>query len=167
MAANRRIVTPAAPPLARGLPLLGNTIDALRDVCGLLALGYHTYGPVFRLSLLGREVVVLAGIEANEFFLQHEDVLFFSHDVYPYLLSESATDYSLIALDGPAHRSLRDQMRLGFSRQVVAGAVPHLVEYVRAQARALPDDRRLDVLELMSNLLMQQASLSLLSHPLC
>ena len=166
MAANRRIASSAAPPLVRGLSLLGNTIDALRDVCGLLAQGYHTYGPVFRLSRLGREVVVLAGIEANEFFLQNEDVLFDAGENYHYLSSEGGSNHNFIALAGPAHRHLRDQMRLGFSRQLVAGTVPRLVEYVQNQARALPADQRLDVLKLMSNLLMQQASLSLLSHAL-
>jgi cytochrome P450/CRP-like cAMP-binding protein len=152
--------------MVRGLPVLGNTIDALRDVCGLLAQAYQTYGPVFRLSRLGREATVLAGIEANEFFLQNEDTLFYSKDIYHYLSSEGGTGHSFIALDGPPHKRLRNQMRLGYSRQLVAGAVPSLVEYVRAQARALPADRPLDALELMSNLLMEQAGTSLLSHSL-
>ena len=66
----------ATPPMVRGLPVLGNTIDALRDVCGLLAQAYQLHGPVFRLSRLGREATVLAGIKANEFFLAHEEELF-------------------------------------------------------------------------------------------
>jgi cytochrome P450/CRP-like cAMP-binding protein len=152
--------------MVRGLPVLGNTIDALRDVCGLLAQAYHTYGPVFRLSRLGREAVVLAGIDANEFFLRNEDTLFYSHDIYHYLSSEGGTDHSFIALDGAPHRRLRNQMRLGYSRQLVAGTVPGLVEYVRGQARTLQAGRTLDVLELMSNLLMEQAGSSLLSHSL-
>jgi len=64
MASNRLAATP---PMVRGLPVLGNTIDALRDVCGLLAQAYHLHGPVFRLSRLGREATVLAGIKANQF----------------------------------------------------------------------------------------------------
>jgi len=110
----------ATPPLVRGLPVLGNTIDALRDVCGLLAQGYHTYGLVFRLSRLGREATVLAGVKANQFFLEHEDELFYSRDVYHHLSSEGGTDHNFVALDGPAHRHLRDEMRLGYSRQLVA-----------------------------------------------
>jgi cytochrome P450/CRP-like cAMP-binding protein len=152
--------------MVRGLPVLGNTIDALRDVCGLLAQGYHTYGPVFRLSRLGREAVVLAGIDANELFLRNEEALFYSKDIYHHLSNEGGTDHSFIALDGAPHRRLRKQMRLGYSRQMVAGTVPSLVEYVQAQARALPAGQALDVLELMSNLLMQQAGTSLLSHSL-
>jgi cytochrome P450/CRP-like cAMP-binding protein len=145
---------------------LGNRLDAHRDVCGLLAQAYHSYGPVFRLSRLGRETTVLAGVTANQFFLENEAALFYSHDIYQHLSSEGGTDHSFIALDGPAHRRLRDQMRLGYSRQLVAGAVPSLVEYVRAQARAWQTERTLDVLELMSNLLVEQAGTSLLSHSL-
>ena len=134
MASNRV----ATPPMVRGLPVLGNTIDALRDVCGLLAQAYHIHGPVFRLSRLGREATVLAGIKANEFFLAHEDELFYSHDVYHYLSSEGGSDHSFVALDGPSHRHLRDEMRLGYSRQLVADKVPKLVvQAVPAQALML------------------------------
>jgi CRP-like cAMP-binding protein/cytochrome P450 len=119
---------------------------------------------VFRLSRLGREATVLAGIKANEFFLEHEDELFYSRDVYHYLSSEGGTEHSFVALDGPAHRHLRDEMRLGYSRQLVVGAVPKLVEYV--QTRAWPPGQSIDVLELMSNLLMEQAGVALLGHSL-
>ena len=166
MSFNRRAATSAAPPRARGLPLLGNTLDALRDVCGLLVRAYHAHGSVFRLSRLGHEVTVLAGLKANEFFLQNEEALFYSHDIYHHISSEGGAEHSLIALDGQPHHDLRDQMRLGYSRQLVAGAVPSLVEYVRAQARAWQADQTLDVLELMSNLLMEQAGASLLGHSL-
>jgi cytochrome P450/CRP-like cAMP-binding protein len=157
-----RLDTP--PPIVRGLPVLGNAIGALRDVCGLLAQAYHIHGPVYRLSRFGREATVLAGLTANEFFLAHEDELFYSRDVYHYLSSESGTDHSFVALDGPAHRHLRDEMRLGYSRQLVAGMVPKLVEYV--QTRAWPPGQPIDVLELMSNLLMEQAGVALLGHSL-
>jgi cytochrome P450/CRP-like cAMP-binding protein len=161
MASNR---LDAAPPLVRGLPVLGNTIDALRDVCGLLAQAYHTYGPVYRLSRLGREATVLAGVKANQFFLEHEDELFYSRDIYHHLSSEGGTSHNFVALDGPAHRHLRDEMRLGYSRQLVADAVPKLVEYV--QTRVWPPRQTIDVLELMSNLLMEQAGVALLGHSL-
>jgi cytochrome P450/CRP-like cAMP-binding protein len=150
--------------MVRGLPVLGNTIDARRDVCGLLAQAYHIHGPVFRLSRLDSEATVLAGIKANEFFLAHEDELFRSRDIYHYLSSESGTDHSFVALDGPSHRHLRDQMRLGYSRQLVADKVPKLVEYV--QTRVWPARQTIDVLELMSNLLMEQAGVALLGHSL-
>jgi CRP-like cAMP-binding protein/cytochrome P450 len=151
--------------MVRGLPLLGNTIDALRDVFGFLVQAYHTYGPVYRLSRFGREATILAGIKANEFYLQNE-TLFYSRDSYKHLSSEGGTDHNFVALDGPPHRHLRDEMRLGYSRQLVAGTVPRLVEAVQAQARAWPPAQTLDVLETMSNLLAQQAGAALLNHAL-
>src|SRR5436190_1318377 len=120
MSSDSRAAPSASPPMMRGLPVLGNTLDALRDVCALLAHGYHIHGPVFRLSRLGREATVLAGIKANQFFLENDSELFYSRDIYRHLSSEGGTDHSFIALDGPDHRQLRDQMRLGYSRQMVA-----------------------------------------------
>lgn len=163
MASNPRAATP---PLLRGLPVLGNTVDALRDVCGLLEQGYHQHGPVFRLRRLGREAVVLAGIEANEFFLANDSALFYSRDVYHHLAREGGADHTFIALDGPDHRHLRDQLRLGYSRQLVAGAIPDLVAQVQAQAQSWQPGQTFDVLTIMANLLADQAGGALLSHTL-
>ena len=55
-------------------------------------------------------------------------------DIYRHLSSEGGTPHSYIALDGPDHRHLRDEMRLGYSRQLVADVVPKLVEYVQTRA---------------------------------
>jgi cytochrome P450/CRP-like cAMP-binding protein len=152
--------------MMRGLPVLGNTLDALRDVCALLVQGYQLHGPVFRLSRLGREVTVLAGLKASELFLENDSKLFYSRDIYRHLSSEGGTAHSYIALDGPDHRHLRDEMRLGYSRQLVAGAVPNLVEHVQNQARTWQPEQTLDVLRFMSDLLVEQAGTSLLSHSL-
>mgnify|MGYP001247282511 CR=1 FL=1 len=159
---------PAArtPPMVKGLPLLGNTLRALEDVCGLLVEAYHAYGPVFRLSRLGREATVLAGLEANAFFLEHEQELFYGRDVYRYLASEGGTPHNFIALDGPEHRHLRRELRLGFSRQLIAHAVPGLVEQVQATARGWEAGQSFDALETMANLVMEQAGSALLGHSL-
>lgn len=162
-----RQTSPArTPPMVKGLPLLGNTVAALRDVCELLVQAYHLHGPVFRLSRLGREATVLAGLEANAFFLEHEQSLFYSGDIYKHLSGEGGTPHSFIALDGLDHRHLRRQMRLGYSRQLTAAAVPGLVEQVQATAQGWAPGERFDALELMANLAMQQASAALLGHTL-
>jgi cytochrome P450/CRP-like cAMP-binding protein len=152
--------------MVKGLPLLGNTVAALRDVCELLVQAYHLHGPVFRLSRLGREATVLAGLEANAFFLEHEQELFYSGDIYKHLSSEGGTPHSFIALDGSDHRHLRRQMRLGYSRQLIAAAVPGLVEQIQATAQGWAPGQRFDALELMANLAMQQAGAALLGHTL-
>lgn len=166
MASRRHTAAARTPPMVKGLPLLGNTLKALEDVCSLMVEAYQTLGPVFRLSRLGREATVIAGLEANAFFLEHEHELFYSRDIYHHLSSEGGTPHSFIALDGPDHRHLRREMRLGFSRALVAGAVPGLVEQVQATARSWEDGQTFDALEAMANLVMEQAGVALLGHSL-
>lgn len=158
--------TLAEPPMVKGLPLLGVTIDAVKDVTGLLVHAYHEHGPVFRMSRLGKEVVVLAGVEANNFYAEHEESYFYTQDVYKHLCAEGGTAYNFIALEGDAHSHLRQQMRLGYSRQLIADQVLPMLDYVTRTARSWQPGQTLDVLETMSNLLMEQAGTSLLSHSL-
>jgi hypothetical protein len=53
----------ALPPLARGLPLLGNALDMQRDLIAFLVEQYKQSGPVFRVRALNQEFVVLAGCD--------------------------------------------------------------------------------------------------------
>lgn len=156
----------ATPPMVDGLPLLGVTIDAVRDVTGLLVKAYHEHGSVFRMSRLGKEVTVLAGVEANNFYVEHEESYFYTQDVYKHLCAEGGTAYNFIALEGEAHTHLRQQMRLGYSRQLIADQVLPMLDYVEQTARSWQSGQTLDVLETMSNLLMEQAGTSLLNHSL-
>ena len=156
----------AEAPMVKGLPVLGVTLEAVRDVTGLLVRAYHEHGPVFRMSRLGKEVVVLAGVEANNFYVEHEESYFYTQDVYKHLCAEGGTAYNFIALEGDAHSNLRQQMRLGYSRQLIADKVLPMLDYVEQTARSWQPGQTMDVLEMMSNLLMEQAGTSLLNHSL-
>ena len=55
----------SAPPVARGLPVLGNTLSMAKDIGGFLTAQYLELGPVFGIRVLHRRFTVLAGVEAN------------------------------------------------------------------------------------------------------
>src|SRR5215472_14827130 len=59
-----------SPALVRGLPLLGSALELYRDPMPLFVRGYQQRGPIFRVRVLGREYIVLAGPEAT-LFLAH------------------------------------------------------------------------------------------------
>jgi cytochrome P450 len=55
------------PPGNLGLPWLGQSLDFARDPAGLLQERFERYGPVFKLRLLGNNMVCLVGPEAFTF----------------------------------------------------------------------------------------------------
>ncbi len=50
-----------SPPLASGLPVLGNTPAIQQDLVRFLVEQYKRLGPVFRIRALNQEFVVMAG----------------------------------------------------------------------------------------------------------
>jgi len=59
------------PPRVPGLPILGNALDMANDIIGFCVTQYRARGPIFSIRALNREMVVLAGPEANLFITQH------------------------------------------------------------------------------------------------
>lgn len=56
-------------PGDRGWPLIGHTLQALRDPQGFIAARADRFGPIYRRHMFGEEGVTLLGPEANEFVL--------------------------------------------------------------------------------------------------
>lgn len=54
------------PPFVKGLPVLGNMIDFLRNKVSVIEKGYEQYGEVFAIKLANQNVAVLLGPENAE-----------------------------------------------------------------------------------------------------
>lgn len=63
------------PPVAPGASFVGSIRGLLSDPPATLYETYQQMGSVFRVKSPTRDYVVLAGPEANQFFLQHGDDL--------------------------------------------------------------------------------------------
>jgi cytochrome P450 len=85
-----------------------------------LLRAYHDHGPIFRVAFPGREIVIIAGREANELLALHEEEYFRSRDAYATLAAESGSSRYLFATDGDDHNSLRRALRPAFSREALA-----------------------------------------------
>ncbi len=73
------------PPQIPGQPLIGNTLEFIKDWHGLLQGGFEAFGPIFTIKLLNRRAVVLIGPEYQEMFFTETDKKLSLHKTYRYL----------------------------------------------------------------------------------
>jgi cytochrome P450 len=113
--------TPAAhlrpPPLAPGLPLLGNALSMKGDVQSFFVRQHQALGPIFRVRALNQAFTIMAGTRANHFLRTHGDVHFTSVDAIGGLDTEF--NMRVHALTGRPHRHLRRQLGMGLSRDLL------------------------------------------------
>jgi cytochrome P450 len=115
-------------PVTRGLPLVGSAHELLRDPAAFLVRGYREHGPVFRANALGRTITVLAGPQVARFMGTREgQASLRSKEIYAGMVEEYGADRTMIGMDGPEHRRLREVMRFGYSREALHGRLDELV----------------------------------------
>lgn len=126
---------PAKPPAktipqAPGMPLIGNALAIRRNFHEFLAEQYRNLGPVFRIRVPGRNMVVLAGPEANLFMKKAS----------PFLRSmEAWIDYTrgvgagriVAGMDGPEHLRMRKEIGFGYSLHVLEGRIDEALRVLR------------------------------------
>lgn len=105
------------PPRIKEWPLIGSLPGMLEDPMKHFLKNYREYGPVYKMSLLGRQYKVICGKEAASFVSSREgrDALT-SKDFWNGLHQEYGATDSLPYLDGKAHDDLRQILRHGYSR---------------------------------------------------
>lgn len=106
-------------PRAKSLPYLGVALDLRVDPLRHFLNLYHELGPIFQITLLGRPIIVMAGLEANRFLARDGETYFTSEPLFGGLAQEMGSDAFLVALDGPAHRHQRKIQQRGFSRDTM------------------------------------------------
>lgn len=132
---------PRTIPNAPGLPLLGNLVPMSTDPLPFFREQHRQLGCVFRMAVLGKSWVVLAGREAN---------LFLARDGYKHLATEEVnagfrdavgSPYVLIASNGAQHARLRKLQARGHGREVMArryGTLVRLTEETLESLGAAP-----------------------------
>ena len=125
---NTETLTLKPTPHIPGLPYLGSLFGMARDPAQFFVDCYRQYGPVFRLKILGKPYVVIAGVEAANFMGTREgrDSLR-SKEFWEGLVKEYGATRILTGEDGESHKELRDVMRRGYSRESIKGRYNELV----------------------------------------
>lgn len=109
----------SAIPMVKSLPYLGVALDMRIDPLRYFLRLYQTHGSVFQVTLLGRPIAIMAGMEANRFLARSGDEHFGSELLFGGLARELGSDALLTALDGVPHRHQRKIQRRGFSRETI------------------------------------------------
>ncbi len=122
------MTTLPAPPLVPGLPILGNTLSLTGDLIGFVVEQYRRFGPIFRVRALNREMVVMAGAEANAFITQSGAGKFHSRDAWgPYGREFEVDDY-LQVIEGEPHNRYRKLLKRGYSASMMLSNPALLVD---------------------------------------
>ncbi|MGR8921953.1 MAG: cytochrome P450, partial [Gammaproteobacteria bacterium] len=127
-------LTPPEIPVHGGLPLLGNTLEYLRDADAFLMAMQARYGEIVRMRAFGKRFVLLMGPDANQQVFQNRDQAF----------STSAWEYffgpffrrGLLMLDFDEHRLHRAIMAPAFRKEALERYLPAMNTRIAASLAA-------------------------------
>lgn len=128
-------------PVVPGLPLLGSALDANADPCRFFATCHARLGPVFRIRYPGKELLMIAGVEANRLFAQEGGRVFSAPETYARVSRELGTSSYPSALDGSAHRDLRRALAPALSAQALDPFLPAVARRVHDRVADWPQGR--------------------------
>src|SRR5262245_52161500 len=122
---------PRRPPLAPGLPLLGSLFPLVRNPTEFLVENYFRLGSIFRVHVANRRFVVVAGPEANVFFMRGPGAQsLVSRKVYQPMVDDTGSQHMIVSNDGERHRYVRRLLRPAYSREMLDQHLPRLGEVV-------------------------------------
>ena len=110
----------ALPPGSFGLPLIGDTLNFLRD-SQFAKKRHQQYGPIFKTSILGQPTVFVSGQEANLFVLSNENQYFVVS--WPPSTKALLGPLSLALQTGSEHQSRRKLLYQAFQPRALAGYI--------------------------------------------
>ncbi len=154
--------TRRAPPRVPGLPLLGNTLQIADAPERFFVDAYERHGPVFRVNMMFRDYVVLAGMEGFRYFQREGERHFSRGAFYDRFARELGTERFILGEPADHHQHLRGQMRLAFSRQVAAPYIPAMIAAVDQALEGHPPGSRVTVMDFIAEIAFDQYS-----HVMC
>jgi cytochrome P450 len=163
---NTSASTAARPPLAKGLPYLGNALQMRIDPLAYFVRLYHELGPVFRVVVLGHEYWVMGGIEANRFLARENSEFFGSESLFGGLAEQLGSNALLVAIDGPAHRHQRKIQRRGFSREKAMQNIDLISRMTSDDAKAWTPEMHIPLFPTFQRLITEQLAVILTGRKL-
>lgn len=121
-----------------GLPLLGHTLEFIRDCHGLSRRLYQRYGPVHRTYCLFQHTVILLGPEANEIVLTDREQVFSSRFAWNPLL-DALFPNGLMLRDFEDHRYHRRLLQAAFKKDAVSSYLQGMNDMLVQSLRHTPE----------------------------
>jgi cytochrome P450 len=153
------------PPLAPGLPVLGNALSMRIDPLAYLLKLYGEYGPVFRVRMLSREYTIMAGLDANRFLAREAGEYLGSVELFGGFARELGSEAFMVALDGVPHRHQRKVQRRGYGREILLGRIGEVVELTNSSTRDWKEGTTFSVFPTVQRIITEQLGILLASQP--
>ena len=151
-------------PDVPGLPLFGNALGMTGDLHAFL-LGLHRrYGPVCRIRIPWRQVVVMSGREANEWVLKSARTHLRSGRQFADFCNAMEADRAIISMDGHDHIRLRRTAQAGYSQAVIERRIDEVMEINRRTLASWPVGKPLPTFSTMQRLVAQQVGILATGH---
>lgn len=120
------------PPFIAGLPFIGQGLKMRGDIWDFFTQLYLNHGEIVRVTLLGRQVVIMGGLAVNQWFIKNQDY-FVNYDVYATQADAWHAPYFIIASDGDDHRLLRRTVRRAQSVSALTERLPEVIEQAQGK----------------------------------
>ena len=151
-------------PKVRGLPIIGVGLRMNGDLQEFLAGLYRDYGPICRISVPGRTMIVMGGREANAFVQTHARTHLRSNRSFMDFCHAMETDRAMISMDGHDHMKLRRTAQAGYSRAVIEGSMDTAIGIVRRAVAAWPAGRPLSAFLAMQQIVAEHLGVLATGH---
>jgi cytochrome P450 len=148
------VTTANHPPGPRGLPLVGNTHQWMRDPCAFRERCAERYGPVVNYDVIGTDTYMLTDPEDVERVLVHESERFPKHEDSTQQLRRTLGD-GLLTSDGSLWERQREAIQPAFYMDHIQRYVDVMVERSAVMVDDWADGDRIDVEQAMTELTLE------------
>jgi retinoid hydroxylase len=155
----------APPPGARGLPVLGETVEFLRGPNEFVEARRRAYGPIFHARLFGKPTVFMHGAEANRWIFAGEGKLL--ENEWPPTVRKLLGPTSLSLITGDEHKRRRKLLAPHFKRTSIGACLPGMLAVTRKHLRRWATDAELGPLTVvprMRSLAFEIAAVTMLGE---
>lgn len=142
-----------------GDPLVGATLAVRRDPLTAMLPPYRRFGRVFRMRFFGREHIVIAGTEANEFAWSDADQWDWARSGA--VFREQFGPAYLTQLSGAVHTEKRKRLSPAFRTRALAALAPAMADVWTAELSRL-EGEIVDLRRLSKRLVVRMAGRALL-----
>lgn len=129
-------------PGTSGLPIVGQTLEFLRDPLSFTRSQHRRFGNVSRVNFLFCERACLLSADANALLLRDREGIFSAHDGWTPILGD-LFPHGLMLRDGADHKHHRRLMQPAFRKEALDAYLERMQPHIQAAVRAWAGQSRM------------------------
>lgn len=143
-------------PGSKGLPIIGSTLDIIKDAPGFMQREFKKHGPVFKVGGFGSASVYFSDVEAARLMLLNKDKNFSSELGWASVAGLLRT--GILLRDFSDHRVHRRVLQQAFKRPVLENYAQQLNKQLRAGIESWPQQATFKFQHRLKSLLLDNAA---------